>query len=76
MEKINRAYFCLEDEDRRRRYDTYGERGVGTSAASEEQLSKMGGPDAGFGGMGGGGKSWAYCFFTVLFVKSVSNFRS
>jgi hypothetical protein len=25
MEKINRAYYCLEDEDRRRRYDTYGE---------------------------------------------------
>lgn len=55
MEKINRAYYCLEDEDRRRRYDTYGERGVGTSAASEEQMSKMGGPDmgGGFGNMGG-----------------------
>eukprot|EP01039_Chlorochromonas_danica_P002452 gene2452-2687_t len=55
MEKINRAYYCLEDEDRRRRYDTYGEQGVGTSAASEEQLREAGGPGmGGFGGMGGG----------------------
>jgi molecular chaperone DnaJ len=53
MEKINRAYYCLEDEDRRRRYDTYGERGVGSSAASEQQLRDAGGP--GFGGFGGGG---------------------
>lgn len=53
MEKINRAYFCLEDDDRRRRYDQYGEQGVGTSAASEEQLKAAGGP--GMGGFGGGG---------------------
>ena len=25
MERINRAYFCLGDDDRKRRYDTYGE---------------------------------------------------
>lgn len=31
MEAINRAWFCLGDEDRRRRYDQYGEAGVGTS---------------------------------------------
>jgi len=56
MEKINRAYFCLEDDDRRRRYDQYGEKGVGTSAASEEQLKSAGGPGmGGFGGMGGAG---------------------
>lgn len=55
MEKINRAYFCLEDDDRRRRYDQYGEQGVGTSAASEEQLKAAGGPGmGGFGGAGGG----------------------
>ncbi len=52
MEKINRAYYCLEDDDRRRRYDAYGEEGVGTSAASEEQLKQQGGP----GGFGGGGR--------------------
>ena len=40
MEKINRAYFCLEDEDRRRRYDLYGEKGVGTSASSEKKLKE------------------------------------
>lgn len=51
MEKINRAYYVLSDEDRRRRYDRYGEQGVGTSAASEEQLKNAGGP--GMGGFGG-----------------------
>lgn len=25
MERINRAYYCLGDDDRKRRYDTYGE---------------------------------------------------
>merc|ERR1711871_778329 len=54
MEAINRAWFCLGDEDRRRRYDQYGEAGVGTSAASEDQLKAAGGPGmGGFGGMGG-----------------------
>lgn len=55
MEKINRAWYCLGDEDRKRRYDSYGEEGVGTSAASEEQLKAAGGPGmGGFGGAGGG----------------------
>ena len=54
MEKINRAYFTIGDEDRKRRYDMYGEAGVGTSAASEEQLKAAGGPGmGGFGGAGG-----------------------
>lgn len=54
MEKINRAYYCLEDDDRRRRYDQFGEQGVGTSAASEQQLKDQGGPGmGGFGGPGG-----------------------
>ena len=53
MEKINRAYFCLEEDERRQRYDQYGEQGVGTSAASEEQMKAAGGP--GMGGFGGGG---------------------
>ena len=42
MERINRAWYCLGDEDRRKRYDTYGEQGVGSSAASEEQLKQAG----------------------------------
>jgi molecular chaperone DnaJ len=54
MEKINRAYFTIGDEDRKRRYDQYGEQGVGMSAASEEQLKAAGGPGmGGFGGQGG-----------------------
>ena len=54
MQRINRAYYCIGEEDRRRRYDQYGEEGVGTSAASEEQLKAAGGPGmGGFGGMGG-----------------------
>jgi hypothetical protein len=37
------------------RYDQYGEEGVGTSAASEDQLKAAGGPGmGGFGGMNGG----------------------
>ncbi len=54
MEQINRAYYCIGDDDRRRRYDQFGEQGVGTSAASEDQLRDAGGPGFGFGGMGGG----------------------
>lgn len=38
LEKINRAYFCLSDDERRSRYDQYGEAGVGNSASAEEQL--------------------------------------
>ena len=53
MEKINRAWFCLGDDDRKRRYDQFGEQGVGTSAASEEQMKASGGNPFG-GGMGGG----------------------
>jgi len=54
MEKINRAWYCLGDEDRRRRYDQYGEEGVGSSASSEEQIKAAGSP-MGQGGFGGGG---------------------
>jgi len=50
MEKINRAYYCISDDDRRRRYDQYGDAGVGTSASSEEQLKNSGGIPGGFGG--------------------------
>lgn len=55
MEKINRAYYILSDEDRRRRYDLYGERGVGSSDAAEEEIKRSGGiPMGGFGGFGNG----------------------
>jgi DnaJ-class molecular chaperone len=55
MEKINRAYFCVgEDEERRRRYDQYGDEGVGSSAASEQQMKEAGGPGMMGGGFGGG----------------------
>ncbi len=53
MEKINRAYYILEDPDRRARYDKYGEEGVG-SGASEEILRQQGGPNP-FGSFFGGG---------------------
>lgn len=53
LEKINRAYYTIGDEDRKRRYDQYGEAGVGTSAASEEQLKEAGGPGMMGGGFGG-----------------------
>lgn len=55
MERINRAYFCLEDDDRRRRYDLYGEKAVGTSASSEEKMKNN--ADAYFGGDSNGKSS-------------------
>ena len=38
MEIINRAWYCLSDMDRRKRYDDFGEDGVGSSAASEQDF--------------------------------------
>ena len=38
LEVINRAWYCLNDENRRARYDKYGEEGVGTSAAMEADI--------------------------------------
>lgn len=56
MEKINRAWYCLGDDDRKRRYDQFGEQGVGSSASSEEQIKAAGSPmGGGFGGGGGRG---------------------
>ena len=54
MEKINRAWYCLGDDDRKRRYDQFGEQGVGSSASSEEQIKAAGSPMG--GGFGGGGR--------------------
>jgi len=47
FQEINRAYEVLSNPDLKQRYDTYGERGVGTSAASE------GAGQSPFGGYGG-----------------------
>ena len=57
MEKINRAWYCLGDDDRKRRYDQFGEEGVGSSASSEDQIKAAGSPmgQGGFGGGPGGG---------------------
>jgi DnaJ-class molecular chaperone len=56
MIKINWAFYCLKDPERKSRYDKFGEEGVGTSEVSEEQLKAAGGPiPQGFGGLGGGG---------------------
>lgn len=70
FQEINRAYEILSNPDLKQRYDMYGERGVGTSAASEQAgPSPFGGPggfgqevdlgdifDSFFGGGMGGGR--------------------
>jgi len=70
FQDINRAYEVLNNPDLKKKYDMYGEAGVGTSAASEGQAgSPFGGPggfsqevdlsdifDSFFGGAGGGGR--------------------
>lgn len=49
FQDVNRAYEVLNDPDLKRKYDMYGEGGIGTSAASD---AAAGNP---FGGPGGGG---------------------
>lgn len=53
MIEINNAYYMIGEEDRRRRYDMHGAEGVGTSAASEDELRNNGGMGGMFGGQGG-----------------------
>lgn len=71
FQNVNRAYEVLNDPDLKQKYDMFGERGIGTSAASDSTAgSPFGGAGAGFGqevdlgdifdsffggGMGGGG---------------------
>lgn len=50
FQDINRAYEVLKNPDLKKKYDMFGEQGVGTSAASE------GGPGSPFGGPGGFGQ--------------------
>lgn len=72
FQEINRAYEILSNDDLKKKYDMYGERGVGTSAASEGNPGSPFGGGTGFGqevdlgdifdsffgggGMGGGGR--------------------
>lgn len=51
FQEINRAYEVLTDPDLKRKYDMFGEQGLGTSAASDA------GPGSPFGRGGGGGFS-------------------
>jgi len=50
FQEINRAYEVLNNPDLKKKYDMYGEAGIGTSAASES------GPGSPFGGPGGFGQ--------------------
>jgi len=50
FQEINRAYEVLNNPDMKKKYDMYGEQGIGTSAASE------GGPGSPFGGGAGFGQ--------------------
>lgn len=49
FQEVNRAYEVLSDDDKRKKYDMFGEAGVGSSAASE------GGGPYGYGSPFGGG---------------------
>lgn len=70
FQNVNRAYEVLNDPDLKRKYDMFGEQGIGTSAASDSNSSPFGGGGGfgqevdlgdifdsffGGGGMGGGG---------------------
>jgi len=68
FQEVNRAYEVLKNPDLKKKYDMFGESGVGTSAASDQQGSPFGGGagfgqevdlndifDSFFGGGGGGG---------------------
>jgi molecular chaperone DnaJ len=49
FQEINRAYEVLNDPDLKKKYDMYGEAGIGTSAASDAAAgSPFGGPGSGF----------------------------
>lgn len=49
FQEVNRAYEVLSNPDLKKKYDMYGERGVGTSAASEAGPGSPFGGGAGFG---------------------------
>mmetsp|Transcript_12231 Transcript_12231/g.20265 ORF Transcript_12231/g.20265 Transcript_12231/m.20265 type:complete len:456 (-) Transcript_12231:101-1468(-) len=50
FQEINRAYEVLNSPDLKKKYDMYGEQGIGTSASSDASAgSPFGGPGGGFG---------------------------
>lgn len=49
FQEINRAYEVLNNTDLKKKYDMYGEAGVGTSAASDAQTGSPFGGSSGFG---------------------------
>ena len=49
FQEVNKVYEVLSDEDKRKKYDMFGEAGVGSSAASEGGYGGYGSP---FGGAG------------------------
>ena len=53
FQDVNRAYEVLSDADLKRKYDMFGERGIGTSAASD---ASAGSPFGGAGGASGFGQ--------------------
>ena len=53
FQEVNRAYEVLSDTDKRKKYDMFGEAGVGSSAASE------GGGPYGYGSPFGGGAGFS-----------------
>ena len=49
FQDVNRAYEVLTDPELKKKYDMFGEQGIGTSAASDAQPSSPFGGGAGFG---------------------------
>ena len=49
FQEVNRAYEVLNDPDLKKKYDMYGEQGIGTSAASDQTAGSPFGGGAGFG---------------------------
>ena len=49
FQQVNRAYEVLNDPDLKKKYDMFGEQGIGTSAASDANAGSPFGGGAGFG---------------------------
>jgi len=49
FQEVNRAYEVLKDPDLKKKFDMFGEQGIGTSAASDQSAGSPFGGGAGFG---------------------------
>lgn len=49
FQEVNRAYEVLKDPDLKKKYDMFGEKGIGTSAASDQSAGSPFGGGGGFG---------------------------